>query len=455
MNQPPGPGRLKLTLTATAESIVRGGHPWVYADSIRSQNRVGRMGELAVIYDRQNKFLAVGLFDPDSPLRVRVLHAGKPATLDDAWWRARLDATLARRAGIADATTNGLRLINGESDGWPGLVLDRYDTTLVLKLYTAAWLPRLGEITRLVAGQASRLSSEAPAKDWAPLDSRLPNRTGGTPVPPRLRVVLRLSRNIQEAAASRQSAANDAFTLEIGGAPLRRRAEGLRDGQILHGPPLEGVVTFLESGIRFEADVLRGQKTGFFLDQRENRRRVESFAANADVLNAFSFSGGFSLYAARGGAKSVTDLDISPHALAAAERNFKLNRAHPHVARCRRHAVQADAFEWIERAKPDQFDVVILDPPSLAKREADRAGAIQAYGRLATNGLRLLRPRGVLVAASCSAHVSAEEFFGAVRSAAARSGRRCAELGTVLHAPDHPATIPEAQYLKCVYLRRN
>jgi 23S rRNA (cytosine1962-C5)-methyltransferase len=394
--------RLKLTITATAETIVRGGHPWIYSDSVRTQNREAQAGELAVIYDRKDKFLAVGLFDPDSPLRVRVLHAGKPATLDDAWWQARLDTALARRANLADAQTNSLRLINGESDGWPGLVLDRYDTTLVLKLYTAAWLPWLERVKTLVC------------------ESLMPER-----------VVLRLSRNIQEAA-------------------MKAR---WRDGQIIHGPALESVVTFLEAGIRFESDVLRGQKTGFFLDQRENRRRVETFAAGADVLNAFSFSGGFSLYAARGGAKSVTDLDISSHALAAAERNFKLNLAHPKVAACRHNAIQADVFEWIERAKPAQFDVVILDPPSLAKREAERAGAIQAYGKLAASGIRLIRSRGVLVAASCSAHVSAEEFFSAVRGAAANSGRRFEELGTSLHAPDHAATIPEAQYLKCVYLR--
>ena len=414
------PPRLKLTITAAAESAVRGGHPWVYSDSVHTQSREAKAGELAVIYDRKNKFLAVGLFDPESPIRVRVLHAGKPATLDDAWWRERLRSTLARREGIADAQTNGLRLINGESDGWPGLVLDRYDTTWVLKIYTAAWLPWLERVRDLIVGQASRLSAHA--QEAEP------------------RIVLRLSRNIQGAAAEHAGSET--------GAP-----RGLRDGQIIHGPALEGVVTFLESGIRFESDVVRGQKTGFFLDQRENRRRVETFSAGADVLNAFSFSGGFSLYAARGGAKSVTDLDISAHALAAAERNFKLNSAHASVSQCRHTAIQADVFEWMERAKPSQFDVVIVDPPSLAKREMERAGAIQAYGKLAANSIRLLRPQGVLVAASCSAHVSAEEFFTAVRNAARSSGRRFEELGTSGHAPDHAATFPEAQYLKCIYLR--
>ena len=120
--------RLRLRVTAAAENYVRAGHPWVFADSVREQNREGASGELAVLYDRQDKFLAAGLFDPDSPIRVRVLHAGKPLTLDTAWWTARLEAAVRRRDGLFDARTTGYRLINGESDGWPGLVLDRYDT---------------------------------------------------------------------------------------------------------------------------------------------------------------------------------------------------------------------------------------------------------------------------------------------------------------------------------------
>jgi len=227
--------------------------------------------------------------------------------------------------------------------------------------------------------------------------------------------------------------------------------------RITHSPTHDfeaarGVATFLETGLRFEADVVRGAKTGFFLDQRENRRRVELLAGGCDVLNAFSFSGGFSLYAARGGARSVTDLDISPRALESAGRNFAMNQDEIAIARCGREAVQADAFEWLEHNTRPRFDLLILDPPSLAKRETERAGAIRAYARLAEGGIRLLRPGGLLVASSCSAHVTAEEFFGAVSQAVAQSGRRFEELATTRHPPDHPATIPEAQYLKCVYL---
>jgi hypothetical protein len=275
--------RLRLRVTAAAETVLRAGHPWVFADSIRGQNRPGECGELGVIYDRRDRFLAIGLYDPESPIRVRVLHAGKPATLDAAWWSARLAQAVERRRGLFDERTTGHRWINGESDGWPGLVLDRYDATLVLKLYTAAWLPRLGKLSALV---------------WAQLKPE--------------RIILRVSRNVgrlldpgstSNARPRRRARAAASMDPTSGSLPAPAAADRPRDGEVLLGPPPEGPVTFLETGLRFEADVLRGQKTGFFLDQRDNRRNVESLAGGRRVLNAFSFSGGFSLYAARGEAQ--------------------------------------------------------------------------------------------------------------------------------------------------------
>ena len=395
--------RLRLRVTAAAESSLRSGHPWLFAESIQEQNRPGQLGELAVIYDRKDRFLAVGLFDPDSPIRLRVLRAGKPQVIDRAWWSALLEQSLQRRQGLFGEQTTGYRWINGESDGWPGLVLDRYDRTLVLKLYTAAWLPRWEQIIGLVT---ERLRSE--------------------------RIVLRLSRNIQELAGKQFSK---------------------RDGEILYGPVLEEPVVFQETGLRFEADVLRGQKTGFFLDQRENRRLVESLASGRRVLNAFSFSGGFSLYAARGGAECVTDLDISAHALSGAKRNFALNQSQAAVAACHHEVIQAEAFQWLGDQRKCAFDLIVLDPPSFAKREAERAAAIRAYGRLAKLGIEHLARGGVLVACSCSAHVTAEEFFTEVRRAAAATGRAFDELRTIGHAPDHPAAFKEATYLKAIYLK--
>jgi 23S rRNA (cytosine1962-C5)-methyltransferase len=406
--QPTNLQRLRLRVTATAETILRRGHPWLFADSIREQNRAGKTGELAVIYDRKDSFLAVGLYDPDSPLRVRVLHAGKPLTVDTAWWRENLLRALRNREGRFDPHTNGYRCLNGESDRWPGLVLDRYAHTLVLKLYTTSWLPHLTGITTLIR---ETLQPE--------------------------RMILRLSRNIQLAARTM--------------AQLEDGSEWLAPGWRLSPDPTP--ITFCETGICFEADVVRGQKTGFFLDQRENRRRVETLSRGREVLNAFSFSGGFSLYAARGGARSVTDLDLSAHALESACRNFALNRADASIAACRHETIQADAFEWLEQNDRRKFDLVILDPPSLARRESERDRAVRAYGKLAAHGIRRLRKDGVLVAASCSAHVPAKDFFDAVRAAARHSGRPFVELATTFHPEDHPATFPEAHYLKCIYLR--
>ena len=159
------------------------------------------------------------------------------------------------------------------------------------------------------------------------------------------------------------------------------------------------------------------------------------------------------MYAARGGAKSVTDLDISEHALESAKRNFHLNRDNAAIAACRHEVIQADAFAWLEQNRTRKFDLVILDPPSLAKRESERARAVQAYARLAKAAIASLKKSGVMVASSCSAHVHAPEFFRAIRRVATASRRAFKELQTTGHPPDHPVTFPEAHYLKCIYLR--
>lgn len=392
-------GRLRLELFPRGETAVRSGHPWIYADSVKSQNREGETGELAVMYDRKDRFLAIGIYEAESPIRVRILHCGKPATINREWWLEKARACLAVREGyVLNENTDGARLINGESEGFPGLVADIYAGTLVVKIYAASWLARWEEI------------EDAFREVFRPHH-----------------LILRLSRNITAYAAGM------GFT------------EGFR------GEAGEETVVFSENGIRFEAAVLKGQKTGFFLDQRDNRSRVEQLATGRDVLNVFSFTGGFSLYAARGGARAVTDLDISRHALDSAARNFSLN---PSLAGVERHAVQADAFRWLEESGGN-YDLIITDPPSLAKRESEREGAARAYARLNLAALRRLRPGGILVAASCSAHVSAEEFYGAVEEALRENGRPFRELWRSGHAPDHPARFREAEYLKAVCVELN
>ncbi len=387
--------RLRMRLLPRAESAVRRGHPWVFAESVKNQNRDGEAGELVAIYDRRDRFLAMGLYDPDSPMRVRVVHAGEPATIDRSWWLERAREAAAHREAVFSEETTGARCLNGESDGFPGLVADRYDTTLVVKLYSAVWLSRWEEIEGVLREV---------------FDPR--------------HLVLRLSRNLKDAAAT----------------------VGLVEG--FRGEVGDEVVVFRENGLLFESAVRHGQKTGFFLDQRDNRARVEAVAAGREVLNLFSFSGGFSLYAARGGAVRVVDVDISEHALESARCNFSLN---PELATTRHEGVKADVFGWVGEPG-ERFGLVICDPPSLAKRERDREGAIGAYRRLNAAALGRVRPGGLLVAASCSAHVSADEFFSAVRAEAARSGRPFQEQWTSRHAADHPAAFAEAEYLKAICL---
>lgn len=384
---------------------MRGGHPWVFAESIKEQNREGATGELAVIFDRNDKFLAVGFYDPDSPIRVRILHVGKPIKIDAAFWKSRLEAAFAKRATMFDENTTGYRCVHGENDGFPGLVIDRYGETLVLKIYTTAWRDRVGDILPLLVGIDVRRFT----LNFAGSSNKDQNLLPSIPT-----IVLRTSRTLNAA-----------------------------DVEVLHGK-IDGPVQFLENGLRFEADVLRGQKTGFFLDQRENRKIVETLARDRDVLNAFSFSGGFSVYAARGGARSVADLDISAHALASARRNFALNK----LQNVRHETIQADTFEFLAAKPARRFGLMILDPPSLAKRESEKAGALRAYRKLVASALPWLAPNGILVAASCSAHVTPEEFFSTVLSAS-----KLKEIRRTENPPDHPASFPEARYLKCIYLK--
>lgn len=396
--------RLRIRLRPGAEREVRSGHPWVYKDAINDQNREGSGGEFAILYDREDKFLAVGLYDPESPIAVRILHCGKPVSIDLAFFSKRLaDAVHLRKSIMETNGTNGCRLVYGESDYLPGLVLDKYDTTLVLKLYSPAWFPQLEMLASII-----------------------------TELIHPVRIVLRLSRNTVSATSS--------------------QAVHVTEG-VLRGAPLEGAVIFQESGLSFEADVLRGQKTGFFLDQRENRQFVASLARGCRVLNTFSFSGAFSAHAARGGATSVTDVDISAHALESSKRNHALNRHLPAISACNRAYVKADVFQWLKEATAERFDIVILDPPSLAKRQTERVRAVEAYRSLAQAGIRRVAANGILVACSCSAHVSTAEFYSILQDAVRLSGRRSEVLRTAEHPPDHAPRFKEAQYLKAMFVR--
>ena len=399
----PAEKRIALRISPASERAIRSGHPWLFANAIRQQSHDGRSGDLAVIFDRKRRFLAIGLYAPASPIRVRILAQGQPTKIDADWFLYKLETAVEQRLSLLQTNTTGYRLVHGENDGLPGLVIDRYGENYVLKLYTTAWVPHLPALLRglLAVAQPTR-------------------------------IILRLSRFVQ-----RQ---HDALF-------------GLADGQLLFGKPLKKWVRFLENGLYFEADVVQGQKTGFFLDQRDNRARVEKMAAGKRVLNVFAYTGGFSLYAARGGAKEVVSLDISQPALANAMRNFKLNRAHEVVAAAEHELLVGDAFltmkQLIENGR--RFEMVIIDPPAFAKRQDEVERALSAYGRLVRLGLKLLRSGGILVMASCSSRVNADQFFELVHKTAVGVGRPLQEIERTGHALDHPIAFPEGAYLKCLF----
>jgi 23S rRNA (cytosine1962-C5)-methyltransferase len=405
----PNAKRIALRVSPPAERALRQGHPWVYDQSITEQSHAGLPGDLAVIFDDRRRFLALGLYDPTSPIRVRILQSRQPAAIDTEWFAARLAAAAGLRVPLleqpAERATTGYRLVHGENDGFPGLVIDRYAETLVLKLYSPAWIPHLREV-------CSALAQVSPAES----------------------VILRFSRSVLKQP-------------EI--------LSGLSDGLTLSGIPPAGPVLFQENGLIFEADPLLGQKTGFFLDQRDNRARVERLSMGCSVLNVFAYTGGFSVYAARGGATQVVSVDISTPAIQAALRNMAYNRQILTVAAAAHETLAEDAFEVLARMATEkrQFDLVILDPPMFAQNQAQTAAAIFAYERLTRLGLGVLRAGGVLVQASCSSRVESGAFFNAVHQAARDTNRRLTEIERTGHALDHPIGFKEGAYLKCLFAR--
>jgi 23S rRNA (cytosine1962-C5)-methyltransferase len=234
---------------------------------------------------------------------------------------------------------------------------------------------------------------------------------------------------------------------------VKENNNGLHDGMLLLGEKPEAPIIFQENGLKFEVDPLRGQKTGFFLDQRENRTRVEKLAKGKRVLNAFSYTGGFSVYAARGGAKEVISLDASNVATEVAERNFKLYQSASIAESCIHECVTGDAFDAMSKMKKEGrlFEMVIIDPPSFAHKKSQRDAAINAYKKLTRIGLGILAPNGILVQASCSSRVDSDLFFNAINIATQQVGRRLKEIERSSHALDHPIDFHEGEYLKCLF----
>lgn len=396
-----GSRRLAVRLTADALRHVRARHPWVFTDSIVSLSHEGAVGDVAVIFDKDRKFVAIGLYDPHSPIAIRIIHVGKPAQIEKSWWVDKIDAARAVRQPLIDAEHGdrlGYRVVNGENDQMPGFVVDRYADTLVVKLYSPVWFAHLRTL----------------------VDALIESTAATT-------IVLRLARNVAEG-----------------------ETYGLDDGDVIAGAIPDGPVQFTEGGLLFEADVRAGQKTGHFLDQRANRLRIGRLSAGRSVLDVFASTGGFGVHAAAGGARSVHSVDISAPTLAAAERNMALNNNRAEVAACTHTIEVGDAFDVMVglARKGVTYDIVVVDPPSFAQKKASIDVAVRAYTRLTHLALRLVKPGGTFMQASCSSRVDVDLFFATVLDAADAAGRELRQMVRTGHDIDHPVSFPEGAYLK-------
>lgn len=381
---------------------LRAGHPWVFRKALARAPK-GLAAGTIVDVEEQGRFVARGYYDPHSAISVRILTREPAEAVDAAFWRRRILRAAAVRAELVHGTS-GTRLVHGESDGLPGVVVDRYADFAVMKLYSAGLTPHRERIVEAVREAAPGLRGVY-GRDEIPHDEE-----------------------------------------DEGAAPL---------GRVLWGEEPPERLAIDEHGMKLLVDVRRGQKTGLFLDQRENRRLVRQLAAGrAEALNCFSYTGGFSVAAALGGSSHVVSVDVDEEAIALARENFRQNGLDPAD-----HAfATVDAFELLARYRREgrRFDLVICDPPAFAKSQKAVEAALAGYASLNRAALAVLAPGGLLVTASCSARVSAEQFFDAVKEAAFKVRVELQLVEERRQPPDHPVSpqFREGRYLKCLVYRR-
>ncbi|MAB49637.1 MAG: SAM-dependent methyltransferase [Flavobacteriaceae bacterium] len=394
------PKNLAVKLNSKGEQSVVKGHPWVFSNSIVKINDDAKTGDLAIIFSKnKNKVIGIGLYDANSPIRIKIIHnAQTKAIVNAEFFQHKIEAAYQKRQELLKTKTNSYRLLFGENDGFPGLIADVYDKVLVVKLYSEIWLPYLQWILESLQNISKTET-----------------------------IVLRLSRQLENI-----------------------KHHNFTDGEVVYGKLKNEVVEFIEHGVRFSANVLKGHKTGYFLDHRANRKRVGELSKGRTVLDVFSYAGGFSVHALANGATEVTSLDISKQALDVARENGKLN-AYSGIHK----TISGDAFQEMENLIKHKktFDVVVIDPPSFAKQQSEIELAKKKYKQLAELGEKLTAKKGLLVLASCSSRVTAQSFFDLNQNALNAQGRLYDTVLKTKHDIDHPVTFPEGAYLKCAYYR--
>ncbi len=397
---------MKIRLKAGREKSLLRLHPWVYSGAIDKLFGSPASGDTVEVRASDGRFLAWAAWSPQSQIRARVWSFEEPDRPGPELLRGRIEHALALRRALApqDAPRQdaALRLVHGEADRLPGLIVDRYGDTLVAQVLSAG------------------------IERWRDLlaDSL-----------------------IEKTGCARIYERSDAEVRELEGLPARTGA--------MRGDAPTVPLEIVEHGLRYAVDVIGGQKTGFYLDQRDNRRRIRELASGRDALNCFCYTGGFSLAALAGGAPSVVSIDSSGPALELARRNAQENG----FDASRTEWIEADVFRYLRDARSQgrSFDLIVLDPPKFAPTERHAPAAARAYKDINLNALKLLRPGGLLATFSCSGGVSADLFQKIVAGAAADAAASATLLERFHAAPDHPVLLefPEGEYLKGLLLRRN
>jgi len=392
----------RVVLEPNRERPFLGRHPWVFSGAVRRVEGAAREGSQVAVVTSDGAFVAYGLFNPRSQIRVRLYSWDVATPLDEAFFRTRVTQALAlrRELGLLQGSESACRLVFSEADGLSGLVVDRYGPWLAVQLTSLALALR---------------------RDWLldALEALLVPRG----------IYLRTQKGVREEEG-----------LEV------------QDG-LLRGEPPPEALPVQERGLTYLVDVRTGQKTGFFLDQRDNRARVAAFASGRRAADVFCYTGGFTLALLQGGARSVVAVDQSRPALALALRNLELNG----LGAAPVELVEAHAFRWLEarRDAGPSFDMIVLDPPRFARTSRGVAQALRGYESLNELAVRCLEPGGILVTCSCTGRVSTEDFLSVMGAVEQRTGRRIHVLEARGQAPDHPIspTCPETSYLKCLICR--
>lgn len=388
----------KVFLKPGKEESLKRFHPWAFSGAIARVEGEPEEGEVVDVYTSKKEFIACGHFQIGS-IAVRVL-SFRQEPIDHAFWVRRLQVAKDLRCALGvlgNPQNNTYRLVHGEGDNLPGLIIDVYDHTAVMQAHSAGM-----HLDRMVVAEAlEEVMGDVIQHIYYKSETTLPFKA-------------------------------DLLATENG---------------FLKGGSPENVA--MENGLKFHVDWLKGQKTGFFVDQRENRALLERYAKGRNVLNMFCYTGGFSFYAMRGGANLVHSVDSSAKAIDLTNENVSLN----FPGDTRHQAFAEDAFKFLDRMG-DQYDLIILDPPAFAKHRDALRNALRGYTKLNAKAFEKIRPGGILFTFSCSQVVNKQDFRNAVFTAAAQSGRSVRILHQLTQPGDHPVNIyhPEGEYLKGLVL---